>query len=405
MLECPHSSADLEHFASDEGVGSSNLSGGAIFIPMRSGLISLTQTLILKTVPVFSLAVLMFFVQITNVHAQQNEFVTETLEAEIVEVLTENNITILKIVITSGSSAGQEAEINLGDFQFAQNVSFETGQKILVERAVGPDGEEIYFFSDFVRKSTLYWLFALFVLVALAITGATGIKAIFGLAFSFLIIFKFILPNILSGSSPLLIAILGSFIIAPVTFYLSHGLNRKTSAALIGTFIALLITGILAGIFVNAANITGFAAEESTFLRLATGETINIRGLLLAGIIIGTLGILDDVTVSQAAIVAQLKQANKRLKPGELYFMAMKVGHDHIASAVNTLVLVYTGAALPLLLLFLTAQVNFSTVINYEFIAEEIIRTLVGSIGLILAVPIATLLAVYIVNKDRQHSL
>ena len=404
MPECPHSSADLEHFASDEGVGSSNLSAGAIFIPMKPWF-KLTQTLIFKIIFVFGLVLVMFSIQITDAGAQQNEFVTETLEAEIVQVLTENNVTILKIVITGGSVAGQETEINLGDFQFAQNVSFEAGQKILVERAVGPDGEEIYFFSDFVRKSALYWLFALFVLTALVITGITGIKAILGLAFSFLVIFKFILPNILSGSPPLLIAILGSFIIAPITFYLSHGLNKKTSAALIGTFIALLITGILAGVFVSAANITGFAAEEATFLRLATGETVNIRGLLLAGIIIGTLGILDDVTVSQAAIVAQLKRANKRLKPGELYIMAMRVGHDHIASAINTLVMVYTGAALPLLLLFLTAQVNFSTVINYEFIAEEIIRTLVGSMGLILAVPIATLLAVYIVNKDHQHSL
>jgi len=181
--------------------------------------------------------------------------------------------------------------------------------------------------------------------------------------------------------------------IIPITFYLSHGFNKKTTVAVGGTVIALIITGILAGIFVEAAKLTGFASEEAGFLQVAKQGLVNIKGLLLAGIIIGVLGVLDDVTVSQSAIVFQLKQANAKIKAGELYKRAMDVGKDHISSMVNTLVLVYTGAALPLLLLFIDNPHPFSEVVNYEIIADEIVRTLVGSIGLVLAVPITTLIA------------
>lgn len=185
------------------------------------------------------------------------------------------------------------------------------------------------------------------------------------MAFSFLIIFKFILPKILAGANPILIAILGSLLIIPVTFYLSHGLNRKTTLAIIGTITALILTGLLAGVFVNATKLTGFASEEAGFLQVAKQGQVNIKGLLLAGIIIGLLGILDDITISQSAIISQLKQSSPKLKSGELYKKAMEIGKDHIASMVNTLILVYTGAALPLLLLFINSPRPFSEVINY----------------------------------------
>jgi len=171
--------------------------------------------------------------------------------------------------------------------------------------------------------------------------------------------------------------------------------------AIAGTIVALVITGILAGIFVEAARLTGFASEEAGFLQVAKQGTVNIKGLLLAGIIIGVLGVLDDVTVSQSAIVLKLKEANSQLKPRELYNKAMDVGRDHISSMVNTLILVYTGAALPLLLLFINNPHPFTEIINYEIIADEIVRTLVGSIGLILAVPITTLFAALTVGKKR----
>jgi uncharacterized membrane protein len=219
---------------------------------------------------------------------------------------------------------------------------------------------------------------------------------------SFLVIFIFILPKISAGANPVGIAILGALMIIPPTFFLSHGLNKKTLVAMGGTLIALIITGILANIFVEAAKLTGFASEEAGFLQVAKGGAINMKGLLLAGIIIGLLGVLDDVTVSQAAIVFQLKEANDRLKFNQLYQRAMRVGQDHIASMINTLILVYAGASLPLLLLFLDNPHPFSEVVNYEIIADEVVRTLVGSIGLILAVPLTTLIASLAASAEKK---
>jgi uncharacterized membrane protein len=225
--------------------------------------------------------------------------------------------------------------------------------------------------------------------------------SLLGMALSFFIIFFYILPQISSGANPVEIAILGSLVIIPVSFFLSHGINKKTFVAIGGTLIALVITGILANIFVDSAHLTGFASEEAGFLQVAKQGVINMRGLLLAGIIIGVLGVLDDITISQSSIVFQLKEANNKLDANELYTRAMKVGQDHISSMVNTLILVYTGAALPLLLLFINNPHPFSEIIIYEIIADEIVRTFVGSIGLVLSVPITTFIATLVASKKR----
>jgi uncharacterized membrane protein len=195
-------------------------------------------------------------------------------------------------------------------------------------------------------------------------------------------------------------------LIIPATFYPSHGLNRKTSIAILSTICALLITGFLANFFLDFAKLSGLSSEEAGFLQTMNPEVFtNMRGLLLAGIIIGVLGVLDDVTVSQASIVWQLKIANPQFTKVELYKRAMEVGRDHISSMVNTLVLVYAGASLPLLLLFNDAAKPFAEIINYEILADEIVRTLVGSIGLILVVPISTFLAAIFVGKpDKKMS-
>ncbi|MBU0570069.1 YibE/F family protein [Patescibacteria group bacterium] len=248
-------------------------------------------------------------------------------------------------------------------------------------------------------------LFIIFIAVVLIVGKVWGITSLFGMGFSFLIIFKFILPQIINGANPILIAIIGSLFIIPVTFYLSHGFNKKTHIAIVSTVIALIITGVLAGFFVNAARLTGFASEEAGFLQAMKGGTVNIKGLLMAGIIIGALGILDDVTVSQASVVQQLKNTSSKLSGNELYKKAMRVGQDHVSSMVNTLVLVYTGVALPLLLLFIDSPRSFSEIVNYELIADEIVRILVGSIGLVLAVPIATVLACRFLKTEKQRKV
>ncbi len=328
----------------------------------------------------------------------------ETLEATVTEVLEEKQITPefseeeqlyqkLKLSVTKGSLKGKTITIESGILTKVNQQKYEVDDKVIVSHSKDLNNQDVYFITDYVRRDSLAWLFFIFIVLAIAIGKWRGLTSLLGMALSFLIIFSFILPKISSGGDPIQAAIIGSLFIIPVTFYLSHGFNKKTTVAIIGTIIALIITGILAGIFVGAAKLTGFASEEAGFLQAAREGEINIKGLLLAGIIIGVLGVLDDITVSQSAIVFQLKKANLKMKFEELYKRAMDVGQDHISSMVNTLILVYTGAALPLLLLFVDSSHSFLEVINYEIIADEIVRTLVGSIGLILAVPITTLLA------------
>ncbi|RJR24314.1 YibE/F family protein [Candidatus Microgenomates bacterium] len=253
-----------------------------------------------------------------------------------------------------------------------------------------------------MRRDSLLLLFCLFLVLVVSIAGIRGFMSVLGMGFSFLVIFLFVLPRISSGANPVMIAILGSFFIVPATFFLSHGFNKKTVVAIAGTVVALMFTGLLAGFFVDNARLTGFSSEEAGFLQFHHNGIINIKGLLLAGIIIGVLGVLDDITISQSAVVFQLKDSNPKIKKGELYKRAMSVGKDHISSMVNTLVLVYTGAALPLLLLFINNPRPFSEVINYEIIADEIVRTLVGSVGLILAVPVTTFFAVFAAKSFKE---
>jgi uncharacterized membrane protein len=249
------------------------------------------------------------------------------------------------------------------------------------------------------------WLLAIFVTTAILIGGWQGLTSLLGMVVSFGVIFMFILPQIALGKDPVGVVVIGSLAIIPATFLLSHGVNKKTGIAILGTLISLVITGFFAHFFVNTAKLTGFASEEAGFLQVYNPGLINMKGLLLAGIIIGLLGVLDDITISQAAIVAELKATDTKLAIGDLYKKAMRIGKDHIASMINTLVLVYTGAALPLLLLFINNPHSFLEVINYEIIADEVVRTLVGSIGLMLAVPITTIIACILVeNNDKKNN-
>lgn len=263
------------------------------------------------------------------------------------------------------------------------------------------DGPE-YIVSDYSRTRPLLILFIIFLITTLLITRVWGLKSFIGMLFSFYLIFKMLLPQLIAGQDPILVAIITSIFIIPATFYLSHGINKKTNAAILGTIISLVVTGVLSSIFSSLAHLTGLASEEMGFLLSVMGESLDTRGLVLAGIIIGTLGVLDDVTISQAAIVTELKEADSKLTIRELFGRAMRVGHDHITSMINTLVLVYAGASLPLLLLFMDSSKSLSTILNNEIIAEEIVRTLVSSIGLVLAVPLTTYIAA-IFAKQSSH--
>ena len=335
----------------------------------------------------------------------------ETLEAKIVESLQEDVIDQaeqqflyqrLKVLITKGSLSGREVEVEVGDIPLVGQPKYRSGDRVLVQYSRDSEGREHFYITDYIRRGSILALFLIFVILAVVVGGWRGVSSLLGLVVSFLVIFSLILPQIYQGKDPTKIAVLGSLIIIPVTFYLSHGLNRKTTVAIFATAISLGITGFLAKIFVASFRLTGYASEEAGFLQASRPGVVNIRGLVLAGIIIGALGVLDDITVAQAAVVEQLKAANPKFSLRQLFFRAMRVGQDHIASMVNTLVLVYAGAALPLLLLFIDSPRPIIEVINYEIIAEEIVRILVGSIGLISAVPLTTFLAGYFLQGKKK---
>lgn len=356
---------------------------------------------------------LSFFVINKSSFAQADMQRQETLEARIEKILEEKQIKLrgaqnmqlyqkLELLITKGSLKEKRIIIENGNLPLANLQKYNLNDKVVVSYSKDFKGNDNFYISDFVRRDPLILLFIIFLVLTIFIAKWRGFMSLIGMACSFIIIFFYILPNISLGLDPIQIAITGSIFIIPITFYFSHGFNKKTTVAIIGTLIALIITGFLANIFVSFAKLTGFGSEEASFLEIAKQGSINMKGLLLAGIIIGVLGVLDDITISQSAIVFQLKEINKKLKFRELYDRAMNIGQDHISSMVNTLILVYTGAALPLLILFTNNPRPFSEVVNYEMIADEIIRTLVGSIGLILSVPITTFIASMVASKKSS---
>lgn len=252
-----------------------------------------------------------------------------------------------------------------------------------------------------IKRHGLIRLTLLFIIAVLAIGKIWGIMSLLGLCISFLVIFYQIIPMIINGYNPVISTLIGAAVIIPATFYVSHGINKKTHVGVITTLISLAFTGTLALIFIKQTYLTGFASEEAGFLQIERHGTIDIKGLLLAGIIIGTLGILDDVTIGQASVVEQIKRTNPAIGFLKLFQKGMKVGQDHISSMVNTLVLVYAGASLPLLLLFFGSNKGFIDILEFELVAEEIVKMLVGSIGLIFAAPLATALAAYVFTKTK----
>jgi uncharacterized membrane protein len=319
-------------------------------------------------------------------------------EATVTQVTSSKSGQLLHLT----SLANQDFTVQTDTNSFVSQSTYSVDDQVVVTTALDSTGHPYYTITDFVRRSSLLTLLVIFVVLTVVIGKWRGFTSLLGLAVSFGVIFFYLLPQLYAGADPVATALTSSLFIIPATFYLSHGVNKKTTSAIIGTLISLIITGALANYFVDAAHLTGFASEEASFLQVARGEEINIKGLLLAGIIIGVLGVLDDITVSQSSVVFELKNSSPRLMSKTLYQRAMNVGQDHISSMVNTLVLVYTGAALPLLLLFVDSALPFSHLVNYEIIADEIVRTLVGSIGLICAVPITTLIAAIATDYDTK---
>lgn len=330
--------------------------------------------------------------------AQQDPYYTPTEEIKMEGVVLEDG---KKVEITSGEKSGQTLETGQS-FNSPNAPTFKTGDKVKVSLYKNPDGTEQIFITDFIRTNPLYILFIIFIVLVIVVGKKQGVGAIAGMAVSFAVLFLFIVPQITNGTNPVWVTLIGVLFILPVTFYLSHGANRKTTVALVATFLSVCFTSLLALLFINSAKISGYANEQAGFIQFSRGGTFDIQGLLFAGIVISVLGILDDVTVSQSAIVNELKKESPKSNVWDIYRKAMNVGRDHIGSVVNTLILVYTGASLPLLVLFTDNSIGFSEAINNEIVAEEVIKTLVASIGLILSIPLTTLLAAYFLNPKKE---
>ncbi len=255
-----------------------------------------------------------------------------------------------------------------------------------------------YSFADRERGAPLVTLAAIFVVAVVGLGRWKGLRALLGLGASLVVLTTFVLPAILAGANPLAVALVGSAVIATFALYLAHGLNAWTTTALVGTLASLALVGVLGSVFVDAARFSGLADEEASFLQVTAGQ-IDLRGLLLGGIVIGALGVLDDVTVTQVSAVWELHGAKPDYGRWDLYRAALRIGRDHIASTVNTLVLAYAGASLPLFLLFTQADQSLADVVNGESVAVEVVRALAGSVGLVASVPLTTALAVFVAGS------
>jgi uncharacterized membrane protein len=255
-----------------------------------------------------------------------------------------------------------------------------------------------YAFNDFERGNSLLILAIAFGALVAVAARWKGLRALAGLALSLVVVIGFMIPAILGGQPPVAVALVGALAVMLVTIPVAHGLSPRSIAAMVGTTVALVVTLLLIIMAAEFTHLTGLASEEATYLR-AFATDLSLRDLLIAGVVIATLGVLDDLTVSQASTVMALRAANPRLGAGELFRRGMSVGHDHVAATVNTLVLAYAGAALPVLLVFGLADASFTSAVTSEAVAAEVVATLVGSIGLVLAAPLATGVAAYLAAR------
>jgi uncharacterized membrane protein len=255
-----------------------------------------------------------------------------------------------------------------------------------------------YTIIDRQRGFPLLWVALLAAVVIVGFARWRGLAALAGLGVSFAVLLLFVLPAITAGQPPLPVAVVGAATIMFAVLYLTHGVSVQTSIAVLGTLASLVLTGLLGQLSAAATHLTGFGSEEAATLAVYFGE-VDLYGLLLAGIIIGSLGVLDDVTVTQAATVAELATANPDLSRVQLYRAASRVGRAHIASVVNTIVLAYAGASLPVMLLVAAAGNRVSDTLTSEFVAQEIVRSAVATIGLVAAVPVTTALAALVTAR------
>jgi uncharacterized membrane protein len=299
----------------------------------------------------------------------------------------------------SGADDAVEAQLPFGTGAPA----IEEGDRVLLFEVPEAPPSQQWQFIDFDRSRAIYALVGVFAVAVLLLSRWRGLASLASLALSLALVIWFVLPNLLVGTPPLLVAVVAAAAIMIVALYLGHGFNAMTSSALVGTLLALVLTGALGAVVTAASHFTGFSDESTQYLAALQGE-INYEGLVLAALVIGSLGVLDDVTVTQAAAVWELKAADPTAPRRELFGAAMRIGRAHVAAAVNTLVLAYVSAMLPLLLFLTLISTSFDDALLSDGVAQEVARGLVGSLGIIAAVPITTLVAVLVAGSGGRYA-
>lgn len=353
--------------------------------------------------------ILLFFAATLPAQAQSElqPHTTTLMRAKVVEITQEevraiagtdiqNSFQTIRAEILDGEQKGAVVTVE-NDY-----LNLEEGDVFYLSHTVEPFGGEYYNVNDPYRMPQLLFLTALFVLAVLLFGGIQGLRGLFSLIASFFFIFYLLLPGIMEGYSPLLITVAVSSLIIILGSYVTHGFTRTTSAAVVGMITTVMITGLLAFWSVKITRLSGFGSDEAVYLNLNAGGGLDVVGLLLSGIIIGLLGVLYDAAIGQAVSVDELTRIAPHVSRRTIYERAVRIGREHIGALVNTLALAYVGTALPLLLLFMqSGNATAAQIINTEIFATEIVRIMIGSIGLVLAVPITTLIAVWMLVRTK----
>ncbi len=326
-------------------------------------------------------------------------------KAEVVDVISTNVseveglgissiVQTINVRLVDGPDAGRQEIIIQDKFEVKE------GETIFVQEV--EDGKYQLLEKD--RTQMIAYVVGLFVLLILILNGRQGLRSVLGLAISFAVIIFVMLPLVIKGFNPLVVSIAIGGVVLSAVLFLSHGYNRGSVIALAGTLGAIMCAGLLSLGVSYWMRLTGLGSDEALNALVVTKGVVNFSDLLLAGIIVGMLGVLDDIAITQVAVVSEIKRANSQLPVSEVFIRALRVGKEHVSALVNTLVLAYTGASFPLLILLYSSGVRFDMLISQEIVSAEIVRTLVGSIGLIIAVPMTTYLAAkYLSNDDHVH--
>jgi uncharacterized membrane protein len=364
-----------------------------------------------KTKNILSVLFVFFFFFLTSFNFASAQAIHNDLQGEwkakVLEVVFEEEQIIpgtevltwyqeLRVELLEGYKEGQEVIVK-NDFH-----RLKKGDKFYVNYLITVNGEEFYVAGEPYRINVLIFFTLLFFATILIFGKKDGIRSIVSLIGSFLVLIFLMLPFLLKGYPPVPTIVVFSALMLASAMYITHGWNRVTHSAFLGTVITIVVVSILAKIGVEIGKLSGFASDEALYLNINSGGTLDLSGILLGSIIIGALGILDDIAITQAAAVRELFHLAPNESRKEIYTKALRIGKEHVGALVNTLALAYAGASLPLLLLFSQSEISTITIMNREIFATEVIRTVAGSIGLILAVPLSTLFAVMLLKSEKD---